>query len=169
MNRLQVRPPTPEERAELARWERSSKTAWYQRARTIRLAADSSLGGTEVARVLGLHHNTTLRWLHHFAQGGLAALAPRPRGGREPVFDEEVADVLISLLHEAPEAHGCTGSRWTLQDVATVLVREGYVQEISHETVRRLLQQRRHSWQRAKEWITSPDPQYAKKKRGATA
>jgi transposase len=168
MNRLHIRPPTPAERAELERWARSGKTAWYQRARTILLATDSGLSGTEVARVLGLHANTTLRWLHQFDQGGLTALAPKPRGGRARTFGNELAEGVISLLHEPPEAHGCQTSRWTLRDVATVLVQEGQAQEISIETVRRLLKQRRHSWQRAKEWLTSPDPQYAFKKSGGT-
>jgi hypothetical protein len=49
--------------------------------------------------------------------------------------------------------------RWTLRDVAAVLVREGYVCQASLESIRRLLQSRKHSWQRAKEWLRSPDPQ----------
>ena len=51
MNRLRIRPPTPNERAELVRCTRSGKTAWYQRACTVLLAADTSALGTEIAHV----------------------------------------------------------------------------------------------------------------------
>ncbi len=169
MNQLHIRALTAEERAELQQWTRSGKTACYQRARTILLAADAGASGTAIARNLGLHPNTTRRWLHTFEAGGLAALAPKPKGGRDRRFDDAVADALIALLHEPPETHGCTTSRWTLQEAADVLTREGHVEQISHETVRQLLRRRRVSWQRAKEWLTSPDPQYAFKKDGAIA
>jgi hypothetical protein len=35
------------------------------------------------------------------------------------------------------------------------------------ETLRRAVQRLATQWKRAKPWITSPDPQYARKKRGA--
>jgi transposase len=169
MNRLHVRLPTATERTELDRWTRAGKTAWYQRARTILLAADSGACGTELAQVLGLHPTTTRRWLHAFSTGGLTALAPKPRGEVVAKLPAPAAAGLIALLHEPPPAHGAEAERWTLRDVAVVLVRERYVRQISLESIRRLLQSRKHSWQRAKEWLRSPDPQYAFKKSGAIA
>jgi transposase len=169
MNRLQIRAPTVDEQTELERWARSGKSAWYQRARTVLLAAEARLGGTEIARALGLHPNTTRRWLHAFERGGLSALAPKPKGGKARTFGDDVAEALIALLHEPPEAHGAEAGRWTLRDVAAVLVRGGQAPAISLESVRRLLRRRGYSWQRAKEWRRSPDPQYAFKKSGATA
>jgi transposase len=172
MNRVRIRPPTAAERRELGRWRRAGKTAWYQRAQTIRLAADEGASGREIARALGLHPNTVRRWLHAFAAGGLPGLRPRPRGGRAPVFGPEVGAALVTLLHERPEDHACpsgAAGRWTLGDAAAVLVRQGAVGGISVESVRRLLRRRGHSWQRAKEWLTSPDPEYQRKKGGAPA
>jgi transposase len=120
---LHVRLPTATERSGLERWARAGKTAWYQRARTILLAAASGACGTEIAQVRGLHPTTTRRWLHAFSTGGLAALAPKPRGGRSRQFGDDLAAVLIALLHEPPSAHGGAAERWTLRDIATVLVR----------------------------------------------
>ena len=93
MNRLHVRLPTATERTALERWTRARKTAWYQRARTILLAAGSGACGTEMAQVLGVHPRTTRRWLHAFSTGGLAALAPKPRGGRSRQFGDDLAEV----------------------------------------------------------------------------
>jgi transposase len=172
MNRVRIRPPTAAERQELGRWRRAGKTAAYQRAQTILLAADEGASGNQIARGLGLHPNTVRRWLHAFSAGGLSTLAPRARGGRAPVFGPEGATALVTLLHERPEDHACpsgAAGRWTLGDAAAVLVREGAVPAISLESIRRLLRRHGHSWQRAKEWLTSPDPEYLRLKGAAPA
>jgi len=162
-----IRDPTIEERETLQHWEHSGKIAWYQRARTVLLAADDRMDGTAIARTLGLHPNTTRRWLHAFDGEGLDALAPQPTGGSARQFGEELVEALIALLHEPPSQHGAPDERWTLREAAAALVREGWTKEISIESIRRLLREHKHSWQRAKEWLTSPDPRYAFKKDGA--
>ncbi len=168
MNRTVIRDPTSEEREALRGWERSGKIAWYQRARAVLLAADAWMDATAIARTLGLHPNTTRRWLHTFDREGLAALAPQQKGGSPRRFGEELAEALIALLHEPPARHGAPDERWTLREAAAALVREGWATEISIESICRLLREHRHSWQRAKESVTSPDPRYAFKKDGAT-
>jgi hypothetical protein len=42
-------------------------------------------------------------------------------------------------------------------------------QRVSREAIRGALQRLGVSWQRAKRWLTSPDPAYARKKKRATA
>jgi hypothetical protein len=42
-------------------------------------------------------------------------------------------------------------------------------ERVSYETIRDALKRLGVGWRRAKMWITSPDPQYALKKTGATA
>ncbi len=166
MNRTEIRQPTAHERGTLEQWLRSGQVAWYQRARTILLATDDRQDATAIARSLGLHPNTTRRWLHTFDQERLEALAPKPKGGRAKQFGEDLVEALIALLHEPPEQHGAPDERWTLQEAAAALMREGWTTTISIESVRRLLREHKHSWQRAKEWIRSPDPAYARKKSG---
>lgn len=168
MNRTVIRDPTTDERETLQDWERSGKIAWYQRARTVLLAADDRMDATAIARSLALHPNTTRRWLHTFDQEGLDVLAPQPKGGSTRQFGEGVVEALLALLHEPPSQHGAPDERWTLREAAAALVREGWTKEISIESIRRLLREHRHSWQRAKEWVRSPDPRYAFKKDGAT-
>jgi len=41
-------------------------------------------------------------------------------------------------------------------------------EQVSDETIRLALKQIGISWRRAKHWITSPDPDYVRKKNGAT-
>jgi hypothetical protein len=74
------------------------------------------------------------------------------------------------MLHRSPREFGYHSSLWTLEMAAQVAFEEGLTQRrVSGETIRatlaRLLGVR---WQRAKRWITSPDPLYERKKDGAT-
>jgi hypothetical protein len=56
-----------------------------------------------------------------------------------------------------------------LKLAAEVSFEEGITKErVSAETVRATLSRMGVRWQRAKRWITSPDPQYARKKGAAT-
>jgi transposase len=103
MNRLPVRLPTATARSDLDRWTRAGQTAWDQRARTLLLAAASGACGPERAQLLGLHLQTTRRWLHAFSTAGLTALAPAPRGGRSRPLDDDLAAGLSALRHEPPD------------------------------------------------------------------
>jgi hypothetical protein len=57
-----------------------------------------------------------------------------------------------------------------LELVAEVSVAEGIIAErVSGETIRQAVLRLGVRWRRAKQWITSPDPAYARKKGPATA
>jgi len=59
---------------------------------------------------------------------------------------------------------------WTLELAATEAFRQGLTAtKVAGETIRATLVRLGVRWLRAKEWITSPDPEYARKKGGATA
>jgi hypothetical protein len=73
------------------------------------------------------------------------------------------------LLHQSPRNFGKPTSLWTLDLVAEVAYAQGITPEqVSGETVRATLERLGIGWRRAKHWITSPDPAYARKKTRAT-
>jgi transposase len=148
VSRLHTRALTETERATLERWRRSDSRILYLRARAILLAADQQQSGAEVARTLGVLENTARRWLHAFAAGGLDALLPRPRGTRTKRVDDDLAEWIIQLLQQSPAAYGFGLGRWTLRDVATTLIKEDRVQQISPRAVARLLRARNYAWKR---------------------
>ena len=77
---------------------------------------------------------------------------------------------LKALLHQSPRQFGKARSTWTLALAAEVCAEHGITAErVSYETIRDALKRLGVGWRRAKLWITSPDPQYALKKTGATA
>src|SRR5215212_6570822 len=81
-------------------------------------------------------------------------------------FDQRSAEALREMLHRSPREFGHDSSFWTLEMAAQVALQEGLIEKrVSGETIRatlaRLLRVR---WQRAKRWITSPDPLDERKK-----
>ncbi len=157
---------TDEERETLRSWQRSEHKVKFLRARIV-LLAETNSNAAVVARAVGVHVQTVRDLARVFRSEGLAGLEPKPRPGRPRKFAEKAADALISLLHESPDRYGGDDGRWTLETAAKALARELGVGFVGTETVRCLLKRRRYSWQRAKEWIESPDPQYGFKKNGA--
>ena len=109
---------------------------------------------------------------HAFHQRGLAVLQPlssRPYT-TAAIFTPGGCEALRALLHQSPRTFGKPTSRWTLALAAEVSFAEGLTPRlVSDEAIRVALRRLRVSWKRAKHWITSPDPAYARKKNGATS
>ena len=69
------------------------------------------------------------------------------------------------MLHRSPRDFGKPTSLWTLELAAEVSFEEGFTEKrLTGETVRATLQRLGVRWLRAKRWITSPDPEYERKK-----
>ena len=88
----------------------------------------------------------------------------RPHTTHE-VFDALSRQRLRALLHQSPRTFGKNTSIWTLDLAAEVSVTVGIASRpISRRTIRNALRQLGVRWKRAKHWITSPDPDYVRKK-----
>src|SRR6185295_18817694 len=71
---------------------------------------------------------------------------------------------LRALLHQSPRTFGQPTSLWTLELAAAVSFERGLTAaRVSGETIRATLERLGIRWQRAKRWITSPDPADARK------
>jgi transposase len=149
-----------------------SKDTFTLRRSQMLLASSRGDEAPQIATNLGCGQQTVRDAIHDFNARGLDALvakSSRPRRTRD-AFDQESAEALRGLLHRSPREFGRDSSLWTLEMAAQVAFEEGLTQRrVSGETIRttlaRLLGER---WQRAKRWITSPDPLYERKKGGAT-
>jgi hypothetical protein len=114
---------------------------------------------------------TVRNTIHAFTQDGVASLS---KGSSRPrtihaAFDAATAAQLRELLHRSPRDFGHSTSIWTLEVAAEVSFAMGLTAvRVSDETIRATLARLGVRWRRAKHWITSPDPAYARKKTGAT-
>ncbi len=126
-----------------------------------------------IADSLGCDDQTVRNVIHTFNAHGLAVLTRRsaaPHRTPHAVFTPARREHLRALLHQSPRTFGKPTSVWTLDLVAEVAYAEGITpRQVSGETIRNALTQFDVRWKRAKHWITSPDPAYARKKSPATA
>ena len=165
-----VRPLTEAERKALEAGLRSSD-AFVLRRCQILLASARGERAPRIAENLHLASQTVRNVIRAFNQRGLEALkegSTRPKTIRY-TFDENRVEELKALLHQSPRAFDKATSVWTLDLVADVSFEQGLSGErVSDETIRNTLKRLGVNWRRAKKWITSPDPEYARRKGSAT-
>lgn len=166
-----VRPIAADERAALEAGLRSPDAFTLRRCQIV-LANARGETARQIAAQLSCNDQTVRNAIHAFNRRGLASLQP---GSSVPhhiarAFEGARAERLRALLHQSPRSFGKATSLWTLALAAEVAYAEGITPaQVSGETVRATLERLGVGWRRAKEWITSPDPAYARKKTRATA
>jgi hypothetical protein len=109
--------------------------------------------------------------LHAFAAEGLGCLRAKPQTPKtvHALWSRDHDDDLRALLHQSPRTFGKPTSLWTLPLAAQVCYAKGWTPRLlSGEAIRLALRRLGVSWKRAKHWLTSPDPAYARKKKRGT-
>jgi transposase len=163
---LYVRPLTDAERGSLEDSLRSPDAFVLRRAQIVLASAAGERVG-QIAPRVGFSGQAVRDVIHAFNRRGLAILTP---GSHHPgvvtsAFDTPRALALRALLHQSPRTFGKPTSLWTLELAAEVAYEQGLTAtRVSDETIRATLARMGVRWRRAKEWITSPDPEYARKK-----
>ena len=164
-------PPLTAEQRQALRDGLHSAEAFTVRRCQILLASAEGQGPSAIARTLRCTSPTVRNAIHAFARGGLACLqekSSRPHTAR-PLLDATRAEALKEILHQRPRAFGKPTSLWTLDLVAEVCHAQGWTPHVvSGETIRQAIHRLGIGWRRARRWITSPDPAYARKKNPAT-
>jgi transposase len=163
---LFVRPVTDAERAALEESVRSPDAVVVRRAQIVRASAAGERSG-QIAPRIGVTAQTVRDVIRAFNAHGLESL--RRRSSRPRViysaFDTPRALALREMLHQSPRLFGQPTSVWTLELAAEVAFAQGLTtRRVSGETIRATLARMGVHWRRAKDWITSPDPEYARKK-----
>jgi hypothetical protein len=163
---LFVRPLTVAERSALEAALRSPDAFVLRRAQILLASADDMLV-SHIAPRVGFSGQAVRGIIHTFNLRGLSALE---RGSSRNhtlyyCFDSVGAEALRDLLHHQPWEFGYPTGVWTLDLAAAEASRRGLTSwRVSGETIRATLARMGVRWKRAKHWITSPDPEYARKK-----
>jgi transposase len=166
-----ARRPTDEEQRALEAGLRSADAFVLRRSQII-LASARGEWAPRIARQVGCGEQTVRNVVHCFNARGLEVLRPGSRRAKtlRVAFDPARAERLRALLHQSPRTFGKPTSLWTLDLAAEVSFEQGLTAaRVSDETIRMTLKRLGVRWKRAKQWITSPDPEYARKKAPATA
>jgi len=167
---MYIRAVSPAEQAGLEAGLRSPHAFTLRRSQIL-LASRRGQRPSEIARNLGCATQTVRNTLHAFEEDGLICLkqqSSRPKTIHVE-FDQPKCEALRAVLHQSPRTYGKKTSVWTLALAAQVCQELGLTEhQVSIETIRLALKRLGVGWRRAKDWITSPDQDYARKKNGAT-
>jgi transposase len=161
---------TESERKELESGLRSRDAFVLRRCQILLMSSRGKIA-REISKALGCDGETVRQVIKGFNEKGVEVLK---RGSSRPkrihsAFGERDAEKLKHFLHQSPRNFGKPTSLWTLDLAADVSFDEGLTRErVSDETIRATLLRMGVNWKRAKKWISSPDPAYARKKKRET-
>lgn len=167
---LYVRPLTDDERDALKAALRSTDAFTLRRSQIL-LASARGRRPQQIADELGCASQTVRNAIKAFNQRGLAALQEGSHRNYtiHTSFDQAGLAQLQALAHRSPRDCGHPTSLWTLELLAEESARQRITTtRVTDETIRQAILRLGSSWKRAKHWITSPDPGYARKKGDAT-
>lgn len=155
----------PEQLAELEELYRSTRNVRLRtRAQMVLLAAERCLSAAEIAGIVRASEETVRRWLKRYLAEGVEGLSDAPQPGAPRKVTEEYREELIHAVRRRPRSLGLPFSLWTLQRLADYMAEITSIR-VSYESVRVHLKATEIVLSRPQHTITSPDPEYAFKKR----
>ena len=138
-----------EERKRLRDLAASDDERMKRRAQAILLSADDRYRVPEIARMVILGADKVRKWIVRFNEGGIDGLKTRNyKPGPPPRFTEDIKDNIIRIATTPPRSLGLLFSNWTLHGLKAYLMESGTVDEISHETLRKILKEANVDWRR---------------------
>ena len=105
---------------------RGSPKSLEERRRSVVTFLKQKLSLHEIARRMGCHASSVLRWRNALRSGGQDALKAKPAPGRPPRLTSKQKERLVRLLAEGAMAHGYRPELWTTQRIADLLVRSSW-------------------------------------------
>jgi transposase len=165
MKAIRVPPLTDVQRDELDWLYRTTKIPRLRtRAQLVLLSAEQGLKVPEIAAIVRESEDTVARWLKRYLAEGLEGLKDAPRPGRPSEITETYRSKLLAAVRRRPRSLDLPYSLWTLQRLIDYMA-EDTSQRVSIETMRQLLKRNEIVLSRPQHKISSPDPDYAVKKR----
>ena len=101
-----------------------SPQALEERRRSVVAFLKQELSLHEIARHIGCHASSVLRWRKAWRAGGSQGLTAKPAPGRPPKLTAQHKKRLVRLLAKGAMAHGYRTQLWTTQRIAEVIQRQ---------------------------------------------
>lgn len=134
------------------------------RAQMVLLAAEQHLTAAAIAQIVRVSEETVRRWLKRYLAEKIEGLRDVPHSGAPRKVSAEYCELLVDAVRRRPRSLGLPYSLWTLQRLADHLAEQTGIR-VEGETVRRHLKDAEITLSRPQHTISSPDPEYALKKR----
>ncbi len=155
-----------EEKHVLEKAKRATDACQMKRSQIL-LASSRGLTTTAIEKQFGYSAEYARQMIHRFNEQGISCLERKSSAPKTQatIVDAGKCEQIKQLMNKSPRLYGKASSIWTLTLVAEVLYEEGEIpRQMANETIRSAMEKNGVSWKRAKDWISSPDPQYELKK-----
>jgi transposase len=158
-----VRPVTMTEGRRLQRIGRTARDPVKLRRAIVVLMSAQGQSVPHIAHLLDCSQEYVRGVIHAFNDIGFGALDPKWSGGRPKTISERARREICLLARCCPRDLGLPFSAWSLSKLADYVVAAGVITTVSRESIRQILRAARISWQAAKTWKASPDPDFITK------
>lgn len=156
---------TPVEGNKLLGLIRRTRSVVTLRRGQVVLHSAQGFAAPRIAELLGLSPDYVRTIIKEWNEEGFPALEPKYGGGRPKTFTDEVRKELAALATSRPKDLGLPFQEWSLSRLQREAMRRGIVPTISEEWLRVILHEEALSFQEAKTWKESKDPNFAAKKK----
>lgn len=157
-------PKSPQEATELRRLYHTTKDVRVRTRSQMILLAFDGISAPKIAKIVDLHPESVRRCLLRYREEGIPALYDKPRSGRPRRATPDYLEQAVALLRRRPRTLDLPFSVWTIQRLVDYLTdRTGVT--VADETLRTHLHKQDISFSQPQHKISSPDPEYAQKKR----
>jgi transposase len=164
---LYVRQVTEEEKEEIEKGLKAKEGFKVRRSQMIKLSSERKRV-KEIGQILGCSGQAVREAIREFGSRGVKSLdqqSNRPKSAKKEIGEQDLGK-LKELVNESPRKYGKKQSQWTLPILAEVSYEKGITKRLmSDESIRLAIKRLGINWKRAKEWITSPDEGYERKKK----
>ena len=165
MKPIRVPALDPEQLAALENLYRATRDARLRtRAQMVLLATERRLTAAKIAEIVRASEETVRRWLKRYLAEGVQGLRDVPRPGAPRKVTADYKERLLHAVRRRPRSLGLPFSLWTLRRLADHMAEQTGIR-VEYETVRLHLKAQGIVLSRPQHTITSPDPEYALKKR----
>ncbi|WP_426582137.1 IS630 family transposase [Mucilaginibacter sp. R-33] len=153
----------------LKRWRRSSDRRKWERSVVI-MESFHSKSAVDIAIKVDRGADKVSDWIRDYKAKGIKGLEKQPRRANKDIINgiKEKRDNLVRLIHESPKLHGINRTSWFLADLSAVY-QKVYGIYISGSTISAYLKKEGYVYRKAKEVLTSPDPNFREKMDKITA
>lgn len=147
----------------LKKWRRCSNRLKWSKAVAL-LDAYKGLSIKNIASKIECSTDKVKEWIKFYRDKGLAGVTKKPRKSNENIlqFITVKKENLIKILHESPRLHEINRASWSLITLAKAFEKK-HKTSISVSTISEYIKKLGYSFKKAKETLTSPDPNFREK------
>jgi transposase len=162
---IYVREITNDEGNQLKRiLRRASESFKVKRAQVI-LASAQSMRVPEISKSFGFSIDYASYVIHGFNERGFEVFKSKYENcGSTPKFSNTERQIIIDIALSLPRDLGLPFTERSLPKLKEYIISNTDIDYISHETIRRILQERGIKYRRTKTWKESNDPDFEIKK-----